>query len=103
MYDGKKYSDAALDHDLSGVSIYSTYVINDKFEIFGRYDKLESNKVGTATTNWNASKDGSAFLTGIQYVPVKGVSSSLNFQSWNYDLASKNNESLIYLNLEYKF
>jgi len=103
MYNGKKYSDAALDHDLNGYSIYSTYVINDKFEIFGRYDQLESNKVGTATTNWNASKDGSAFLTGIQYIPVKGVSSSLNFQSWNYDLASKNNESLIYLNLEYKF
>jgi len=103
MYDGKKYSDAALDHDLNGYSIYSTYVINDKFEIFGRYDQLESNKVGTATTNWNAAKDGSAFLTGIQYLPVKGVSSSLNFQSFNYDLASKNNESLIYLNLEYKF
>lgn len=34
---------------------------------------------------------------------MKGVSSSLNFQSWNYDLASKNSESLIYLNLEYKF
>jgi len=103
MYDGRKYSDAALDHDLSGVSIYSTYTINDKFEIFGRYDLLESNKVGTATTNWNASNDGSAILAGIQYMPVKGVSSSLNFQSWNYDLASNNNESLIYLNLEYKF
>lgn len=103
MYDGKKFSDAALDHDLDGFSIYSTYVINDKFEIFGRYDQLESNKVGIATTNWNAAKDGSAFLAGIQYIPVKGVASSLNFQSFNYELASKNNKSLIYLNLEYKF
>jgi hypothetical protein len=103
MYDGKKYSDAALDYNLSGFSIYSTYVINEKFEIFGRYDQLKSNKVGTDSTNWNASKDGSAVITGIQYIPVKGVSSSLNFRTWNYDLASNNNESLIYLNLEYKF
>lgn len=72
MYDGKKYSNAALDHNLDGFSIYSTYVINDKFEIFGRYDKLESNKVGTATSCWNASKDGSAILAGIQYLPVEG-------------------------------
>ena len=43
MYDGKKYSDASLDHDLSGDSIYSTYVINDKFEIFGRYDHQKLN------------------------------------------------------------
>jgi hypothetical protein len=64
---------------------------------------LESNKVGIAATNWNASKDGSAFLAGIPYIPVKGVSSSLNFRSWNYDLAAKNDESFIYFNLEYKF
>lgn len=64
MYDGKKYSDAALDHDLSGVSIYSTYVINDKFEIFGRYDKLESNKVGTAT------QTGIPLKMGVPFLPV---------------------------------
>ena len=103
MYDGKKYSDAALDHDLQGFSIYSTYVINDKFEIFGRYDQLGSNKVGTATSSWNASKDGSAILAGIQYLPVEGVSSSLNLRTWNFDLATKNTESLLYLNLEYQF
>jgi len=103
MYDGKKFSDAALDHDLDGFSIYSTYVINDKVEVFGRYDTLESNKVGTETTNWNSSKDGSTFLAGVQYIPVKGIASSLNFRIRDYDLASVKNDYFIYINLEYKF
>lgn len=103
MYDGKKFTDAELDHDLSGYSIYSTYVLNDKFEFFGRYDFLESNKVGTSTTNWNADKDGNAILLGAQYSPIKGLRSSLNYRLWNYDLASKTDLSYVYLNLEVKF
>ncbi|MHB1105367.1 MAG: hypothetical protein ACYCZ2_03295 [Lutibacter sp.] len=103
MNNGKKYSDAAEDHDLSGFSFYTTYVINKKVELFARYDKLESNKVGTASTNWNNSKDGSAILAGIQFTPVKGVNSSLNYRSWNYELASNENTSMLYLNLEFKF
>lgn len=103
MLDGKKYTDAELDHDLSGFSVYSTYAINEKFDIFGRYDFLESNKVGTSTTNWNADKDGSAVIFGAQYSPIKGVKSSLNYRLWNYDMASKHDLSFVYLNLEVKF
>ncbi|MDP3314006.1 hypothetical protein [Lutibacter sp.] len=103
MNNGKKFTDAFEDHDLTGFSIYSTYVINKKVELFARYDKLESNKVGTATANWNASKDGNALLAGLQFAPIKGVKSSLNYRTWNYDDATKSDNSAIYLNLEYKF
>ena len=103
MNNGKKFTDAAEDHDLSGFSIYTTYVINKKVELFARYDKLESNKVGTAAANWNASKDGSALLAGIQFAPIKGVKSSLNYRSWNYELATAEDTSMLYLNLEFKF
>lgn len=103
MYDAKKFTEAELDHDLKGFSIYSTYVLNEKFEFFGRYDLLESNKIGTSTTNWNANKDGKAILLGAQYTPIKGVRSSLNYRVWNYNLASKIDLSTLYLNLEVKF
>ncbi|MDO9261534.1 MAG: hypothetical protein Q7U08_06305 [Flavobacteriaceae bacterium] len=103
MIDGKKFTDAVLDHNLSGVSLYSAYVLNDKFEFFGRYDLLESNKVGTSTANWNATNDGNAVLLGAQFIPIKGVKTSLNYRLWDYDLASKNDLSMVYLNLEVKF
>ncbi|MDO9261073.1 MAG: hypothetical protein Q7U08_03945, partial [Flavobacteriaceae bacterium] len=92
-----------LDADLKGFSIYSTYIVNKKTEFFARYDVLESNKIGTATTNWNATKDGAAIIAGVQYAPIKGIKTSLNYRTWNYDLATVNDNSSIYLNLEYKF
>lgn len=103
MLDGKKYTDAALDHDLKGYSLYSTYYFNKKYAVFGRYDKMESNKVGTSTVNWNEDKDGSAFLLGLEYSPIKGIRSSLNYRLWDYEKSTKNDLSYVYLNLELKF
>jgi hypothetical protein len=103
MIDGKEFTNASLDADLKGFSIYSTYIVNKKTEFFARYDVLESNKIGTATTNWNATKDGAAIIAGVQYAPIKGIKTSLNYRTWNYDLATVNDNSSIYLNLEYKF
>lgn len=103
MDDGKKFTDAALGHNLSGYSIYSTYYFNKKYAIFGRYDKLESNKVGTSTANWNEDKDGNAVLFGLEYSPLKGVRSSLNYRLWDYEKSTKNDLSYVYLNLELKF
>lgn len=103
MYDGKKFTEAALDHDLSGYSLYSTYHLNKEFSVFGRYDQLESNKVGTATVNWNEAKDGNLLLLGVEYKPVKGVKSSLNYRLWDYSDATHHDLSFVYLNFEVKF
>ncbi len=103
MYNGKKFTDAALDHDLSGYSLYSTITLNDKVEFFGRFDHLESNEVGVSTVNWNALNDGNAKLLGVQYAPVKGIKTSLNYRTFDYNLASQKDLSLVYLNLELRF
>lgn len=103
LKNGTKYSNAAEDHDLSGVSIYSTYTFNKQWEVFARFDKLESNTLAGATKAWNASKDGSAFLTGVQYAVAKGIKMALNYRTWNYSDTSKDNLSLLFLNFEYKF
>ena len=93
------------DRDLTGISAYATYIINKKFDVFARFDMLQSNTIGTDSLAWNNSKNGNLILGGVEYKPVKGVSMSLNYQGWTYedtalDPASK---PKVYLNFEYKF
>ncbi len=90
------------DNNLTGISAYVSYVINKKFEIFGRFDNLSSNKISSDTTVWNIAKDGNAIISGIQYSPVKNIKIAANYQIWDPKSGS-NDEPKIYLNLEYKF
>ena len=103
LNNGEKYTSPADDHKLNGISLYGTYIINKKLEVFTRFDQLASNKLSGATDPWNNLKDGSAIIAGLQYAPVKGVKVALNFQNWNYNDSEINDQSLIYLNFEYKF
>lgn len=102
LKNGKKYSSPAQDHNLDGLSFYSTYEFNKKFEIFGRYDQLSSNTLAGDTAAWNLSKDGGQIIGGIQYVPVKGLSFSLNYQGYTFDNSTIDSKSLVFLNAEFK-
>ncbi|MDF1517956.1 MAG: hypothetical protein RQ864_09580 [Lutibacter sp.] len=102
LNNGKKYASSAVDHDLDGFSFYSTYVINKKFEIFGRYDELNSNTLISETTAWNFDKNGSQIIAGIQYAPIKGLKFSLNYQDFSFDNSTLDNKSLVFLNAEFK-
>lgn len=102
LNNGKKYSSPAEDHNLDGLSFYSTYIINDKVEIFGRFDQLSSNTLSGASEAWNISKDGNQIIGGIQYLPVKGLSFSLNYQGFSFDNDLLGNKSLVFLNAEFK-
>ncbi|MGV8947151.1 MAG: hypothetical protein ACOH1N_12030 [Lutibacter sp.] len=97
-----KFASPADDHNLDGFSIYSTYVFNKKFEIFGRYDQLNSNILTDETAAWNIDKNGSQIITGIQYAPIKGLKFALNYQGFNFDDSTKNHKSLVFLNAEFK-
>lgn len=102
LSNGTKYSKVADDHDMEGVSLYSTYTFNNKWEIFGRYDYLTSNKLEGEAEKWNNS-NGTAIISGIQYSPVKNVKIALNYQSFNYKEKGIETNSLLYANLEFKF
>ncbi len=91
------------DQKLTGISIYGTYVINHNYEIFARFDQLASNKMGSASEEWNIQKDNSMILTGIQYAPVKGVKMALNYRHFIPKKSGIDLKDQIYLNLEYKF
>lgn len=102
LNNAKKYSSLAVDHELDGFSFYSTYVINKKFEIFGRFDQLNSNTLTGETAAWNFDKNGSQIIAGIQYAPIKGLKFSLNYQDFSYDKSTIDNKSLVFLNAEFK-
>lgn len=102
LNNGKKYSSAAVDYELDGLSFYATYAINKKFEVFGRYDQLSSNTLTGGLTDWNIANDGSQVITGIQYAPVKGLKFSLNYQNFSFDNSTLDAKSLVFLNAEFK-
>ena len=102
MNNGKKYSSPMVDHDLDGISIYTAYKIDSKFELFGRFDQLGSNTLVGEFEAWNYSKDGNQIIAGIQYIPVKGLKFALNYQGYSYDDSSATNKSLVFLNAEFK-
>jgi hypothetical protein len=100
---GKKYNEIAADHNLTGIALYGTYVINKKFEVFAEWLNFKSNKLSGATETWNYNKDGNILIAGLQYTPVKGVKTALNYRTFLYNNSDLKTKSLVYLNFEFAF
>ncbi|MFA8301270.1 MAG: hypothetical protein ACEPOV_13970 [Hyphomicrobiales bacterium] len=96
-----KYKDH---YSMYGTSIYSSFSLFKKWEIFARYDYLESNEKENdgVIHAWNIDNDGTYLVGGVQYKPVKGVRMALNYQGWMTNYKELSDKSFIYLNLEYK-
>jgi len=92
-----------LNQTLSGISTYASYEISKMIEIFGRFDKLWSNKIEGYPYQWNINKDGSSIIAGLQFSPIKNIKMAVNYQDWVPYASNIDNEYYIYLNLEYKF
>ncbi|MDD4821949.1 MAG: hypothetical protein PHI48_05260 [Bacteroidales bacterium] len=86
--------------DLYGTSVFGAIELATRWELYGRYDHLSSNK-GNDRNKWNVNSNGQAFLSGIHYSPVKGVSVALSYKKWIGEKSSNNSNSLS-LNFEYK-
>lgn len=94
--------DFTENHDFTGISLYGTRVINEKWEIFARYDKLNSNVDSETELPWNIYDDGSAVIAGFQFSPVDGINISVNYQDWFSYAANGADKSYLYINLEFK-
>jgi hypothetical protein len=90
-------------HDWNGASFYTTIKTSQKVKLFARYDKLFSDTLSGETNGWNHSKDGQAFIAGLEFAPVKGVKLAPNFKGWSPDDESKPFISSLFLNCEFKF
>ncbi len=89
-------------HNLKGISVFGTYIFNKKWEIYARYDKLNSNLTTDSEFPWNINNDGSAIISGLQYIATNGVKFSFNYRDWYSFAANGPDKAFLYLNLEFK-
>jgi opacity protein-like surface antigen len=101
-YDFKFNDKYEEDHNREAFSAFLSYDFNEKFQVFGRYDKIISNITETEDAPWNLDKDGSSIIGGIQYSPISKVKIALNYQDWFPYAKNLENQSSIYLNLEFR-
>ncbi len=101
-YNRKFNSSFLMNHDLMGYSFYGTYFLNDKWEVFGRYDILRSNEAESDAQPWNLARDGSAVISGLQYKPTKGVFMSLNYQDWVSYAKNGTDRAFLFFNLQFE-
>jgi hypothetical protein len=88
--------------DKYGYSVYAAYEFLKQWEVFARYDQLYSNVIEGGDYPWNLESDGSAFIGGVQYSPIRQVNIALNYQDWVPYAGNAGNLAFIYLNFEYK-
>jgi len=83
-----------------GFSLYSTYKMTNKTELFARYDRLFYEV--SDNPDANIKNDGNSIMTGISHSPIKGINISLNYQGWFPDETTNQNENSILISMEYK-
>lgn len=91
------------DQNLTGISLYTTIITGKKLNFFGRFDNLSSNKLEGAADPWNISKNGQAYIFGVEYKPIKGIKISPNFQGWDPSEKDAPFETGAYLSFEMSF
>ncbi len=89
--------------EYSGISVYTTVFINKKFNVFARYDMLQSNTLEGDAEAWYYKKNGSGPVAGFEYKPVKGVKVSANYRGWQSYNNDVDYENMLYINFEYSF
>jgi hypothetical protein len=89
-------------HNLFGMSLYGKYNITGTYQLFARFDKIESNILSGESTPWHLAEDGSALVAGIQFHPIKQIKLALNYHDWYPWAANSKGEAYIYLDLEVK-
>jgi hypothetical protein len=89
-------------HDYSAVSVNGSLNLKGDKKLWARFDKLTSEKQRQALHPWNYQKDGSLFMTGIEFIPVKGIKMSPNFQGWKPADSGKHFTTRFCLNVDIK-
>jgi len=89
-------------HDIYGLSVYGKYNLNSKYQLFARYDKIESNILEGETLPWHLANDGTALVAGLQFRPINKITMALNYHDWYPWAANMQGGGFIFLDLEVK-
>ena len=87
----------------NGLSVYGNLLFAGKYQVFARYDYVNSNKTNNLINNWNEAADGSLIIAGLQYSLVKGVNLALDYRMWNPGLEGDDTRSFLFFDVELFF
>ncbi len=90
------------DHNILGFSIFGKYNLTSEYQLFVRYDKVESNIVEGETYPWHLASDGTSLIAGLQFQPIKNIKAALNYHDWYPWAANLQGSGFVYLYLEVK-
>ena len=99
---GRTYKNADQNHNRDGYSIFAIKSLKNNFEIYARYDSINSNILNGQITPWNDNNDGKLFVIGSEHEVTKGVKFNLNYRVFDYKNPIINDKSAIFLNAEFK-
>jgi len=88
--------------DKYGYSVYGSYYLFKKWQLFARFDQVYSNIPEGDEQPWDLERDGSAITGGVEFSPIKQVKIALNYQDWVPYAENLNTAAYIFLNFEYK-
>ncbi len=101
LQNATSYNSPKKHHNLFGYSIFGAIPIKDKFELFSRYDCINSNILENEVSPWYYDKAGQYIITGLQFAPTKKVMLALNIRNQLYDDKSISPNHSIYLNFNF--
>jgi len=90
-------------HDVWGISGTGSIFLNDKSEIFGRYDYTASVVLPGDDIQWDHAKDATYFVGGIQHIFNNNLKMALNYRRTNPYEPGKQTTHAVYLNAAFRF
>jgi hypothetical protein len=102
-YNMQTNSGGKNDFNRNGVSLYATGNINQKIQLFGRFDLSKSNKPEGYKGNWNSENDGSLIISGVQYQLIENAILSFNYRHWLPKNKDIDDMSLLFLDVAVQF
>jgi len=95
--------DLTKGHDVWGLSSTGSIFLNEKSEIFVRYDYASSVKVSGEALSWDCVKDATYFIGGFQRTLSNNLKLALNYRITDPHFPGKKTTDAIYLNARFSF
>lgn len=86
-----------------GYSVYTSWSLPYRMEVFARYDFVQSNILEDESKPWSLVADGSSLIGGVQYQPIDRVKLALSYRDWYPYAKNMDNKSYLYLYVEFKY
>jgi hypothetical protein len=99
----KSNLDLVYGHNVWGISGTGSIFLNEKSELFGRYDYAASVVMPGEDIHWDHAKDETFFIGGIQHIFSDNLKIALNYRRTNPYEPGQSTTHAIYLNAAFRF